>query len=483
MSDGHEYDAVIVGAGPNGLAAAIELARAGLSVIVLEARATAGGGARSAELTLPGFVHDVCAAVHPMGIGSPFFQSLPLHDYGLEWIQPPIPAAHPFDDGEVAVLDRAIDVTAAMLGPDGAAYRRLIEPIVENWGQLVPGLLGPLGIPKHPWLMGKFGINALKSASRLSARRFRNKRAQALFAGMAAHSNQPLSEPATSAVAMVLLAAGHAVGWPIVKGGSQRLTDALEGYLRSLGGVVLTNHEIRSLDDLPSGRAVLWDITPRQLLHIAGDKLPQKYRDKLIQFRYGPGAFKIDWALAGPIPFTAEPCRTAGTVHLGGTFKEIEESERMVHRGEHSMQPFVLLTQPSRFDPSRVPSARETAWAYCHVPNGSQVDMTDVIESQVERFAPGFRDLILARHTMTAAAYELYNPNYVGGDINGGSAERSQLFARPVSRLSPYRIPVKGWYFCSSSTPPGGGVHGMCGYRAAQQALKDRFPGRHSSEN
>lgn len=469
-----EFDAVVVGSGPNGLAAAIALAQKGLKVVVYETKPDPGGGSRSADLTIPGFTHDVCAAVFPLAAGPSYLASLPLQQYGLEWIFPPVAAAHPFDDGSVAALSRSLEATAATLGSDAGAYLRLMRPLADDWLQLAPDLLGPLRFPRHPIKMARFGLHGIKSAEALVSRWFGRMRARGLFAGLAAHSMLPLEDSFSSAVGLVLAASAHAVGWPVPRGGAGQVAGALVKYLGTLGGEVRTNHDISSLEKIPPSRAVLLDITPRQFLRIAGDRLPDQYRVELEKFRYGPGAFKVDWALSGPIPFRNEVTQKASTVHIGGSFEEIAEAERLVWQGGHPEEPFVLLTQPSRFDKTRAPEGHHTAWAYCHVPNGSTLDMTNRIEEQVERFAPGFRDLILARHSMTAAALELYNPNYVGGDINGGT-QSGQLFARPVSRRSPYATPLPGVFLCSSSTPPGGGVHGMCGYHAARAALKQVF--------
>ncbi len=470
----HEYDAIVVGSGPNGLAAAITLRRAGLSVLLLEGKGELGGGMRSSELTLPGFVHDVCSAVHPMVTLSPFFKSLPLTDFGLEMINPPVAAAHPFDDGTSGVLHHPVSETADALGADRDAYLRIMESTVRNLPKLLPDLLGPFPFPRHPIALAQFGVKALTSASWLGDR-FGTKKARGLWAGMAAHSMQPLTNLATSAFGMMLMSAAHVGHWPIPKGGSQSIANALVSYFLSIGGQIETNHFVRSLDELPKAQAILLDLTPRQLLEIAGDKLSAAYSRKLQQYRYGMGVFKIDWALCEPIPFTNADCKKAGTVHLGNTLEEIEYSEKITSKGKHSEKPFVLLTQPSVFDDSRAPAGKHTAWAYCHVPNGSHEDMTAAIESQVERFAPGFRDIIMARNTMNTSEMEAYNPNYVGGDINGGIQDIRQLYTRPVMSLSPYRTSMKGLYICSSATPPGGGVHGMCGYHAAKRALKDVF--------
>lgn len=467
-----EYDAIIVGSGPNGLAAAITLAREGLCVLVLEAKESIGGGLRTAELTRPGFRHDVCSAIHPLGIGSPFFKSLPLEEYGLRWIQPDLPLAHPFDDGTALVLDRDLAQTARNLGQDRIAYYGLMAPLVENWDSLAQEILGPLRLPRHPLVMAHFGLRALWPARRMAQTVFRLPQTQALFAGLAAHSVLPLEWPATAAFGLVLGALAHVAGWPMPRGGSGQIASALGATLYELGGEIVTGQEVTALSDLPSSRAVLLDVTPRQVLRIAGDQLPAGYRRQLEKYRYGPGVFKVDWALDGPIPWTAESCRRAGTVHLGATTEEICKSERTIWRGRHARFPFTIVTQQSLFDPSRAPDGKQTAWAYCHVPHGSTWDMAEQIEKQIERFAPGFRDLVLARHRMNTRDFQRYNANYIGGDINGGVQNWRQLFTRPAVRRDPYSTPLPNLFICSSSTPPGGGVHGMCGYHAAQSALK-----------
>jgi phytoene dehydrogenase-like protein len=468
-----EYDAVIVGAGPNGLAAAITLGRAGRSVLVIEARETPGGGSRSAELTLPGFIHDVCSAIHPLGLASPFFRLLPLQDYGLEWIHPQAPLAHPLDGGTAAVLERSLIETGASLGEDAEAYRRLMEPLAADWEKILDDILGPFPLPpRHLLATTRFGLLALQSASGLIERHFKSEPGRGLFAGMSAHSFLSLKRPISASFGLVLGMLGHAVGWPVARGGSQKIIDALVAYLRSLGGEIVLGQPVTSMSDLPQAGAVLFDLTPRQLLKILDDRLPPGYRSRLEKFRYGPGVFKIDYALDGPIPWRALGCTRAGTVHIGGTFEEVEASEAAVWRGEHPERPFVLLAQQSLFDPSRAPEGKQVAWAYCHVPNGSTVDMTERIEAQIERFAPGFRDLILARSIRNPADLQSYNNNYIGGDINGGVQDIWQLFTRPVPRLVPYSTPLKGVYICSSSTPPGGGVHGMCGFQAARAILR-----------
>lgn len=469
------YDAIVVGSGPNGLAAAATLAGAGRSVLVLEAAERLGGGARSAELTLPGFVHDVCSAIHPLGLGSPFFRTLPLSQHGLDWIQPDLPLAHPLDDGTAVVLERSLEATADGLGADGPAYRGLMARRVADWEAIAPDLLGPLRPPRHPIAYVRFGLAAMRTARGLAESAFRGERARALFAGLAAHSILPLEKPFTASFGLVLGILGHAVGWPLPRGGSQRITDALAGHLRTLGVELVTGARVGSLDELPASRAIFCDVTPRQLLQLAGDRLSAGYRRRLASYRYGPGVFKVDLALAGPVPWRSRECLRAGTLHLGGTLPEIAEGEAAVWRGQHPERPYVLVAQQSLFDPTRAPAGKHTLWAYCHVPNGSDVDMSERILAQIERFAPGFRDLVLAQSAMGPTQLEEYNPNYFGGDINGGAQDLAQLFARPLLKWVPYATPVAGLYLCSSSTPPGGGVHGMCGYHAARAALRAGF--------
>jgi len=472
VSERGAYDAVVVGAGPNGLAAAVELARNGCSVAVLEAERTVGGGTRSAELTLPGFVHDLGSAIHPLGYASPFFRQLPLEEHGLEWVHPPAPLAHPFDDGTAAVLERSVRETGATLGPDAGAYEKLMDPIVRDWHRVVGSLLGPPRPPRHPLALARFGLRAIRSARGLARTLFAGERARGVFAGNAAHSFLPLEQPPSASFGLVLGALGHASGWPFPKGGSQKIADALTSYLISLGGEVHTGFRVTSVDEVPPTRTVLFDLTPRQLLSIAGKHLPGYYRWALGRYRYGPGVFKVDFALEGPIPWKAKECLRAGTVHLGGTLDEISLGEAAVWRGEHPERPFILLAQQSLFDETRAPEGKHTVWAYCHVPNGSSFDMRGRIEAQIERFAPGFRERILARNTMAPADLERINANLVGGDINGGVMDFRQLFTRPVPLPNPYSLPARGLYLCSSSTPPGGGVHGMNGYFAARSVLR-----------
>jgi len=477
MSLHHSYDAVVVGSGPNGLAAAITLAQAGKSVVVFEAKDTIGGGSRTKELTLPGFRHDVCSAIHPLALASPFFRALPLEQYGLEWIQPPAVLAHPFDDGTAMLLERSIAATGATLSCDADAYSNLMTPLVAHWQTLADTLLGPLRPQffQHPLLLAPFGLQAIRSAESLAKQLFRGERARALFAGMAAHSFLPLNHSLSAAFGLMLALFGHGVGWPMARGGSQNIVDALAAYLRSLGGEIVTGVDVTSIEMLPAAHALLFDVTPCQLLRIAGQHLPIGYQHSLERYRYGAGVFKIDYALDGPIPWLAQNCLQAGTVHLGGTLAEVALSEWQVGRGIPPEKPFVLLAQQSLFDDTRAPAGKHTVWAYSHIPNGSMFDMTERIDAQIERFAPGFRDRILAKNTIPPAALESYNANDIGGDINGGVADLLQFFTRPTIRLNPYTTPNKRIYICSSSTPPSGGVHGMCGYYAAQAALHRAF--------
>jgi phytoene dehydrogenase-like protein len=472
------FDAVVVGAGPNGLAAAITLAQAGRSVQVIEAEASIGGGCRSAELTLPGFIHDICSAVHPLGRSSPFFSQLPLARHGLRWIEPEAQLAHPLDEG-TAIVVRDLDTTVARFGPDAGPYLDLVGRAVRQWEFIIGELAGPFRFSLDPRKLSKvarFGLRMIQPVT-LLARRFRTPAARALLAGCAAHSMLRLSEPLSGGIGLVLLASTHAVGWPIAAGGSQRIVNALASYLNELGGWVLTGQPIMSLDQLPPHRAALLDLTPRQVLEIAGERLRLHrwgglYRRQLRRFRYGSGVFKIDLALDGPIPWRDQEILRAATVHLGGTLEQIAEAEGEVAEGRIPNRPFVLLSQPSLFDRSRAPEGRHTVWAYCHVPNGSTVDMTERILNQIERFAPGFRDRILATASRGPAELERYDPNYVGGDIGGGRQDIRQFFTRPALQPDPYRTPDQGILLCSSSTPPGAGVHGLCGWYAARSALR-----------
>jgi phytoene dehydrogenase-like protein len=470
MSD---CDAVIIGSGPNGLAAAIAIARTGRKVTVFEAADTPGGGCRSAELTLPGFVHDVCSAVHPFAVVSPFFQSLPLSRFGLEWVTPATMLAHPFDDGPAACLYGSVDRTAEELGRDETAYRELFGPLVTSWPMIATSVLGPLRWPRHPIALARFGLLALQPATRIARRVFQGRQARALFAGIAAHGMLPLERAPTSGIALALAIAAHVGGWCLPRGGAQRLADALASYLRSVGGEIITGTAIRSVDELPPAKAVLCDLSPRPLLRIAGHRFPPRFRRALTRFRYGMGAFKVDWALNGPIPWADEACTRAGTVHVGGAFEDVAASERQTWTGGHPDRPFVLLSQPTLFDPSRAPEGGHVAWAYCHVPHGSDVDMLTRIEQQIERFASGFRDRVVARAVRGPADLERDNPNFVGGDIAAGACTLGQLFTRPTWRT--YSTPARGIYVCSASTPPGVGVHGMCGYFAAQRVLREVF--------
>ncbi len=465
-------DAIVVGSGPNGLAAAAALAREGVRVLVLEREAEIGGGTRSGELTLPGFVHDLCSAVHPMGILSPFLKELPLGEHGLEWIRPSLSVAHPLDDGDAVLLSKSVEETIAGLGGDARAYQWLVGSLVPDGEGLLADSMGPLGIPSHPLPFIRFGLRSVFSANRLARLCFRDERARALLAGCAAHSILPLTQPMTAALGLMFLLAAHLEDWPVARGGSRAIPAALASYLKSLGGQIETGVDVKRLEDLPDAKVVLFDTSPAQLDTIAGEALPLGYRKRLRRYRYGPAVFKVDWALDGPIPWRDPRCLEASTVHVGGTLEEICASERDMYRGRHSDKPYLIACQQSDFDPSRAPDGKRTGYAYCHVPGGSTLDRTEVIESQIERFAPGFRDRILARHVTTPADLEAHNPNYLGGAITGGVADALQLFNRPVTRIDPYSTPNPRLFICSASTPPGGGVHGQCGYWAAQSALK-----------
>jgi phytoene dehydrogenase-like protein len=469
------YDAVVVGAGPNGMAAAIVLARAGLRVLLREAAEEPGGGARTTRLTLPGYAHDVCSAVHPLGLGSPFFRRLPLANYGLEWIIPPASAAHPLDDGSAVLLERSTAAMDRQLGPDAAAWQSLMDPFVGHWQALFADALGPLKVPRHPLLLARFGLTALPAATWLARRRFRGTRAPALFGGIAAHATLPLRDPPSAAIGMILGIAGHAVGWPIPRGGSVSITRALIAYFRSLGGELQTEAPVTSLDELPRARAVLLDLTPRQILRLDATHFSPLYRLQLEHFQYGLGTFKVDWALDAPIPWQAQEANETATVHLGGTLDEMDRNRQQEWHGQPAECPFVLVVQPSVFDASRAPEGKHVGWAYCHLPNASSVDMTDRIEAQIERFAPGFRSRILVRHVMSPADFERHNANLIGGDLSGGEVNLMQLLFRPALRPIPYATTDPRVFVCSSSTPPGGGVHGMGGYYAARLALRRRF--------
>jgi phytoene dehydrogenase-like protein len=469
------FDAIVVGSGPNGMAAAIVLARAGLRVLVREAADTPGGGARTEALTLPGFTHDVCSAVHPLAISSPFLRRLPLAAHGLEWIQPPAAAAHPLDDGSAVLLERSTQRMQRQLGSDGAAWQRLMDPFVTRLPALFADALGPLKVPRHPLLLARFGLVALQATTRLARVRFRGVRAPALFGGIASHATLPLRSPPSAAFGMVLAIAGHGVGWPIPRGGSASIARALVAYFRSLGGEVQTSAPVTSLDELPPARAIILDLTAPQILRLDGTDLSPVYRRQLERFKRGLGTFKVDWALAAPIPWRARDACLAATVHLGGTLDEMDANRQSEWQGRPADRPFVLVVQPTLFDPSRAPEGKHVGWAYCHLPNASTYDMTERIEAQVERFAPGFRERILERHVMSPAALEHHNPNLVGGDLSGGEANLMQLFFRPALRPIPYATSNPRVFVCSASTPPGGGVHGMGGYWAARLALRRRF--------
>ena len=469
-----KYDAIIIGSGPNGFAAAITLQQQGLSTLIVEGGDTIGGGMRTKELTLPGFKHDVCSAIHPMAMASPFMRSLPLQEYGLEFAQTTYAAAHPLDNGDSALLHHSLEETAKNLGIDARTYKKLILPIINRWESLALDTMGPLRFPRHPLDLASFGLKALKPAT-WTASSFMTQKAKALWAGMAAHGIQPLSNWATSAIGLVLMAVGHRYGWPIPKGGSQSIADALAAYYLSLGGELQTGLWIKNIGQLPEHKILVFNMGPRQILQLQGTGFSGGYRRSLGRFKQGMGVFKIDWALSDPTPFRDIRCRQAATVHIGNTFEEIAHYEKNAHMGRTGQKPFVLFTQPSQFDHLRAPEGKHTGWAYCHVPNGSTADFTVCIENQIERFAPGFKDTILAKSTMNTVDIEAYNPNYVGGDINGGLMDIYQLYTRPTLSLTPYRTSNKNIYIASSSTPPGGGVHGMAGFHAAKLILKDHF--------
>ncbi len=464
------YDSIVIGSGPNGLAAAITLAQTGKKVLVMEANDIPGGGARSMELTLPGFIHDVCSAIHPLGIASPFFRSLPLEEFGLSWIHAAYPLAHPFDDGSAATVERNLDAMCVSLGDDGDVYRKLMLPYLPYLNTIFEQTLGPLKAPRTPLLLSRLGLTLLQSADQLS-RRFHTREAQALMGGLAAHSVLPLDKRFSAGIAVMLGLTMHDQGWPLPRGGSQQITWALIRYLQSLGGEVIINARVTSMKDLPASTTILFDTSPQAMTQIAGDALPDSYKKKTKRLQYGPSVFKLDWALDAPIPWTAESCRSASTVHIGGSFEEIAKSEHDAWDGVMNDKPFMILTQPSLFDDTRAPHGKHTAWAYCHVPHGSVLNMTEVMENQIERFAPGFKKIILKRSVMTPKDVEAHNANNIGGDITGGVMNLSQLWKRPTSILHPYATPNPRLFLCSASTPPGSGVHGMCGYHAAKAAI------------
>ena len=474
------YDAVVIGSGPNGLVAAAVLARAGATVLVVERNDEPGGGLRTAELTLPGFHHDICSAAHPMGVASPIFQALPLGDFGLEWIKPEVSVAHPLDGQPSVLLQTSVEETAGGLGQDGQRYQRMLKPFLNEPDPLIADILSPFDLPKHPLRMARFGLTAIQPATWICSR-FRENRAAALFAGCAAHSILPLSWLLTGALGLIFTLLGHTHTWPVARGGSSSIANALVAYLESLGVDLVTGHHVKGLSELPPSKVVLFDTGPDQLASIAGDALPVGYRRRLGRYRFGPGAFKVDWALGGPIPWADSETRRACTVHVGGTAGEIAAAEAAVWRGEHPERPYVLLVQQSELDPTRAPDGKHTGYGYCHVPHGSKEDMTTLIEDQIERFAPGFRKQVLARRVWSTEDWQAENPNYVGGAITGGVADVPQAFFRPVFSLNPYATPNPHLFICSASTPPGGGVHGMCGYNAAQRALRrlERLPHFH----
>jgi len=471
-------DAVVVGAGPNGLTAAIAMASAGLSVRVLEGADRPGGGMRTQELTLPGFRHDICSAVHPMGVLSPYWRSLPLEEHGLQWLHPRFSVAHPLDGGRAVVLAESLDETAERLGQDGEAWRRMVAPFTRDAPRLFADLMAPLGIPRKPITMARFGLSGVLPASLFASLRFCTPEAKALFGGLAGHSILPLDAPLSAAIGLIFAVSGHLTSWPVPRGGAESITDALTSLLGSLGGELETGSWVRSLGDVPECRAIVFDTSPDALAKIAGDALPRTYRKRIGNYRYGPGVFKLDWALDGPIPWEAPECHQASTIHVGGTLPEIAASEKAVWQGRHPRHPYLIVCQQSHLDPSRAPAGKHTGYAYCHVPHASSEDMSDAITGAIERFAPGFRDQILATHAWTCADLEAHNPNYIGGAITGGVADWRQLFSRPIARWSPYTTPNPKLFLCSASTPPGGGVHGMCGFYAARAVLRRlRKPG------
>jgi phytoene dehydrogenase-like protein len=470
-----EYDAIIVGSGSNGFASAIYLQQKGIKTAIFEQSATLGGATKTEEATLPGYLHDIGSAIHPLAFDSPFFKTLPLHEHGLKWVHPEIPFAHPFADGDAHACYKDIEETAAQLGKDREKYIDLFSELARDWADLSGSILGPFRFPKHPLKMARFGLKALLPAKFFVDKYFIEEKTKILFYGSAAHSTLPLTNIASASFGLVLNVLAHTVGWPFPKGGAGKIIEALAGYYLKLGGEIFHSYPVKDISELPQAIAYLFDITPRQLLKIKGTRFSDFYRKRLTNYKYGAGVFKIDWALSDPIPFTNKKCRKAGTVHLGFSSKEIEESEYFCHKNKTVDNPYVLVAQHSVFDPSRAPNGKHTGWAYCHVPNGSQKDMTEEVERQVEKAAPGFRDCIIHRNARNTSQMEAFNPNLVGGDINGGRQDITQMFTRPIARISPYTTPDPRVYICSSSTPPGGGVHGMCGYFAARQVLKDHF--------
>ncbi|TGL64633.1 phytoene desaturase family protein [Leptospira sarikeiensis] len=470
--DSEEYDVCIIGSGPNGLAAASVLANSGLSVIVLEASDTIGGGLRTKELTLPGFLHDVCSAAHPMGILSPYLKTLPLKEHGLEWIEPEASVAHPLDGEAAVLLKLSLEETAENLGKDKKSYIKLLSPFLKNPEGLLKDALAPLGIPDHPFLLARFGLLGLRPAKSIANSYFKEERAKALFAGCAGHSIFPLEKLLSGALGLLFSLTGHVRSWPVVKGGSQMIAKSMESYLKTLGVKIKTNYKVSNLSQLPKVRAIVFDTSPDQLGSVAGNTLSSSYINRISSYNYGPGVFKMDWALDGPIPWKDPRCLEASTVHVGGTLAEISRSESDVWKGKHSDKPYMLVVQQSQFDPTRAPKGKHTGYAYCHVPSRSTKDLTEILENQIERFAPGFKDRILAKHSMNTSDFYKYNLNYIGGAITGGAADLPQAFLRPIAKINPYTTPNPHIFLCSASTPPGGGVHGMCGYYAAKTILK-----------